>query len=491
MKGVLQAGTSRIWTFARAYLIPFGAVYGVTGRAELPCDIYVADNQDAITECVDMDDIALIDVLTPSGTYDSVGSAIQLEIAMENYSSNTYSNVVVNAVISDGITSIPITGTIANIAPGQQNYQFTTAYTVPNVPQYTIKVFINSVDNYPYNDTLTRKRQTGTPIKCDISGKIMRQDSTPVTLGTVQLYKKRTWGNMYLLLSSVSVANNGSYLFPQVADGQYLIKFMPDSSENALPTYYGNTISWLSATPVTVTNNSPIQNIDIILIPKPQPMGGSSLIGGYVGKEDDGTQGISQKSVSNPAKDVCVYLQKQQNSTWNTVAYTLTNANGYFEFRNVSAGKYKVILDVPGLEIDNPQIIDINEGDTIVGIEYEITPDGIINKSGGVGIKSLHVTHYALQIYPNPTTGQLRIMNYELGENTVIEIYDIYGKNVFTSPNPSKGGEQATNRAGIKLHTVSSPPSEGLGEVVIDISHLAKGMYFLKVDNRMYKVVKQ
>jgi hypothetical protein len=109
---------------------------------------------------------------------------------------------------------------------------------------------------------------------------------------------------------------------------------------------------------------------------------------------------------------------------------------------------------------------------------------------------SLNSTNFTQQsgniwVYPNPTTGTLHVTRYALQENTVIEIHDIYGRNVFTSPNPSKGGEQAANEAGINLHTVSSPPSEKLGEVIIDISHLANGMYFLKIDGKVYKVMKE
>ena len=49
-----------------------------------------------------------------------------------------------------------------------------------------------------------------------------------------------------------------------------------------------------------------------------------------------------------------------------------------------------------------------------------------------------------------------------------------------TSPNPSKGGE------------LTPTPLEGAGEEVnIDISHLANGLYFLKVDGKVFKVIKQ
>jgi hypothetical protein len=85
-----------------------------------------------------------------------------------------------------------------------------------------------------------------------------------------------------------------------------------------------------------------------------------------------------------------------------------------------------------------------------------------------------------MKIFPNPAHNQLTITNYELRENDVIEIYNVVGQMVYTSPNPSKGGESAPSlleRAG--------------GEVAIDVSHLPNGMYFLKVGNRVVKFVKE
>jgi len=72
-----------------------------------------------------------------------------------------------------------------------------------------------------------------------------------------------------------------------------------------------------------------------------------------------------------------------------------------------------------------------------------------------------------ISIYPNPTTGQLRIKNYELRENTVLKIYNIVGQVVFTS--------------------AVSPHSP---ETTIDISPLANGMYFLKINEKTVKFVK-
>ena len=205
--------------------------------------------------------------------------------------------------------------------------------------------------------------------------------------------------------------------------------------------------------------------------------GGNSFISGYVGHGDD-CKSLSQKSVTYPAEDVSVYLQQDQSGSWNTVAQTLTDIEGYFEFRDVSAGRYRVILDIDGLEhIDNPQIVDVNDGDTIRNIAYEITEEGIKNKSGDeVGVEQLRVTSYKLQVYPNPTTGQLKITNGELREGSVIEIYNIMGQVVLST-------------AALKtLRTLETLES---GETTIDVQHLAKGMYFLKVGNQVVRFVKE
>ena len=73
-----------------------------------------------------------------------------------------------------------------------------------------------------------------------------------------------------------------------------------------------------------------------------------------------------------------------------------------------------------------------------------------------------------INVYPNPTNGQLTITNYELGiKSNIISIYDISG------------------------HIVAQfliDNSQFLIE--INISHLPTGMYFLKVDKQVLKIIK-
>jgi len=80
----------------------------------------------------------------------------------------------------------------------------------------------------------------------------------------------------------------------------------------------------------------------------------------------------------------------------------------------------------------------------------------------------------SVQVYPNPTTGELRIENGELRIESV-EIFDVYGRNVGAKfPSKNLEGWQ--------------PQADG---VVFNISHLQSGIYFVKISTDEGVVVKK
>jgi len=81
------------------------------------------------------------------------------------------------------------------------------------------------------------------------------------------------------------------------------------------------------------------------------------------------------------------------------------------------------------------------------------------NRVDIVGAKNIST----LQVYPNPVNHELQIKNYESGD---IEIYNIVGQKIIFN---------------FQLSTFNS----------IDVSHLSSGMYFLKIDNRVVKFIKE
>jgi len=163
LKTVLQAGNDTNLFFTQNYTVPAEDYYNVVVTAKLDCDIDTDNNTDImITECVDWDDIALVELLVPAaGSVDDVGSIINLEVRVENLSqTKTYPIVIINAHITDGIGfDTAFTEVITNLESGKtRDYKFNSSYMVPAAPNYMIKVFVNSEDNYPLNDTLTVTR---------------------------------------------------------------------------------------------------------------------------------------------------------------------------------------------------------------------------------------------------------------------------------------------------------------------------------------------
>ncbi|MCL2290623.1 MAG: leucine-rich repeat protein, partial [Bacteroidetes bacterium] len=76
------------------------------------------------------------------------------------------------------------------------------------------------------------------------------------------------------------------------------------------------------------------------------------------------------------------------------------------------------------------------------------------------------ITNYQLRVYPNPTSGELRVTSYEL-QVTDIAIFDIYGR---------------------KLLSHKSPMSP---ETTINIAHFPTGVYFVKIATETGQVVRK
>jgi hypothetical protein len=163
LKGLLQTGTSREHFFAN-YDVPDEDIYSVRAIAELTCDIEPSNNRHNILECVDWNDIEVVEIISPNNPPpDNVGDAVSLAVKVKNNNPRTaVTNIKIHAIVNN----VPLTvGTIPNLAPDDTTtYTFTPSYTVPAVPQYDIKVFVENKDSYPYNDTITSTRQTNVGI---------------------------------------------------------------------------------------------------------------------------------------------------------------------------------------------------------------------------------------------------------------------------------------------------------------------------------------
>jgi len=118
---------------------------------------------------------------------------------------------------------------------------------------------------------------------------------------------------------------------------------------------------------------------------------------------------------------------------------------------------------------ENIFTVSVTSEDGIAQLDYVVK----INRPIGV-VETGRVP--SLQVYPNPTKGELRIRNYVLnnpdnsGQELIkdIDVFDIIGQK-----------QKAKCRKNEEC------------EIIIDISHLSAGIYFLRIDNEAVKVVKE
>ena len=297
-----------------------------------------------------------------------------------------------------------------------------------------------------------------------IGGKAEYQDQSPFSLGDVLLYSMENSGQ-YVLCNKVRLGDSNNIFTPKeifgfggVKDGNYIVKIIPDSTENVLPTYYGNTENWSEATIVSIVNQVGKNTGAITMIPM-EPLDGSSIISGYVGEDSGGKKSILSSKTSNPVPDVSVYLQSYKENKWTTITYALTNEDGYFVFQNVPIGSYRVILDIPGLEITNPPIVEITEDGQIVDdlfFEIDLGITDVLNKLENKVI-----------IYPNPSNGQFTIKSEKVIKS--FELYDAMGKKVYSDSPKTESTQISTKlpsglyfyRAVLQDHSISS------GKVVV------------------------
>ncbi len=295
----------------------------------------------------------------------------------------------------------------------------------------------------------------------EISGFVSRQDSSMVTAGLVYLYP---YPAPYCV-DTAMIKPDGSYQFSNVGMGNYILKAVSFGMQNLVPTYYGNTATWEDATVIQVFDSLPILNRNIVMI-ELDSLNGKGVISGYV-EEEGGSKSLSKSSVTAPAVGVNVYLQHKelQNGTYVFVtgAQSQTDEKGYYEFRNIPVGEYKIILDITGIGMLGVYTVEIKGDETIQDRDYQITVNGIIpTKPLGISDPGQKATQY--QVYPNPTTGILVLKNLT-GNEKYVDVYSPEGRLV------QRSAISDTN-------------------ATVDIQNLNRGIYILRIGGKSIKVVK-
>lgn len=221
-----------------------------------------------------------------------------------------------------------------------------------------------------------------------------------------------------------------SYSFGIIDSSSYVLKAVPTAT-NEQVTYFGNAISWQSA---TVVNHGCMNNsTNPIAIASFTSFGaGTGSMSGKIVQSD----GFGHKPTvpGNPIGGIIV--KGGRNPGGQMFSQTTTDpATGTYTLLGIPNGtNYFILVDIPGLDTNLTYHRDLTPGNNqLTGLDFTVDSIFVNPTPNWVGIHDLNVKEYQLVVFPNPTSDHINI-NYVLKENSTvsIELVDIAGKSVKT-----------------------------------------------------------
>jgi PKD repeat protein len=212
----------------------------------------------------------------------------------------------------------------------------------------------------------------------------------------------------------------GIFSFPYVPQGHFVIWVIPTDSSNYLPTYYGDVITWQTATVITLgTPNNPY---NIHLVQGTDASTGPGGINGHIN-----TSGLK----SSLADKIRMILMNEQG---NPLKFRNVSGSGDFDFSTLGYGVYFMRAELPGCPSDLVRV-EITAEKPIVNVVMTFTGKGIL------GINQPSSIISGMTYYPNPFK-DLLTLSISSRENASVQISlcDLTGRVAISTPyTPVKG----------------------------------------------------
>lgn len=277
----------------------------------------------------------------------------------------------------------------------------------------------------------------------------------PIDHGIAYLYKIES-GEYLPIDTSKFNAALGYYYFPQLIEGQYIVK--ADLISNSvifneyLATYYSNKQYWEEAD--TIFHYSNNYELDIQLTPNQQSSAGPGIISGNI------NYGFENKNVA--ANDVEILLLDEND---NFVNVCHSDIDGNFCLENLELDIYKLYAEVTGKNT-NPVVVEIDESNATLSFVNITIENNNVNGSVNSGINNNYLDRLIGDIYPNPVQNMLHI--------------DLIGTNITLS-------YELLNHLGQVLQNGIITGDMPLNKLSIQTSELPSAFYFLSIsdENKM------
>ena len=267
-----------------------------------------------------------------------------------------------------------------------------------------------------------------------LSGKAyLSKDNAAVKAGLVQLYHINNSG-VFSIVGVSKIDTNGTYQITDLPVGDFVLAVFPDTSVHpfAIKTYYNFQHKWDQGDTIkTLCDQNKVIDLKVIDL---SPMNGKAKINGIIADVTGG------KRASNPLPGVDVSLEEEPEGI--IVASTKTDSSGFYQFENVEQGKFKIIVDIPGLDMAATYSISVESDDTAsVENNYFVDSTGVINTiyTPNNVSSNVQLNRTKVSTYPNPYSGTTTI-KYSINERSlvILEVYNLIGKRIALIENTIK-----------------------------------------------------
>jgi hypothetical protein len=243
---------------------------------------------------------------------------------------------------------------------------------------------------------------------------------------------------------------NGAYDFNYVNQGNYIVKVFPNTTTypNLLNTYYQSEFLWDSATVVahTCATNSNLPAITMMELTGTG--GGIGQISGYILEGPGYT-----RNIGDPLPGVDIKIGR--NPGGGIAANITTDANGQYQFTNLSNGSYTIYVDIPGRGRDSSYTVTIDPNNTTYTyLNYVVDSNSVyIDNSVGIITFNKPAIENLFAVYPNPFN-ETALIEYYLDKEADVQlsIYNVLGEKLHTLVNTKQPkGKQQLNLSKEKL----------------------------------------
>lgn len=279
------------------------------------------------------------------------------------------------------------------------------------------------------------------------NGTVTDPNGNAITAGNVSLYEYGISSTTNMLVNTVALSATGTYAFPAVSNGQYIVRALPDSAAypSLASTYHWSTHYWVYADVVSAVCDSTLV-VDIQCVDQLN-LSGSGYLEGYLG--DLGLR--AGFGVAWTDQEVVL-------ETWpgrQHVRTVRSDSQGIYKFENVPMGNYRIVVDRPGSPMISYYSLQVLPNGSYTGLDYAGDENGIYTY---VSTSVAELEALNIGMHPNPLAND-RVLNISGLED---------GNNSYT----------VINMAGSLLAN-GNVKSNG-GFATLDLPNLSEGVYLLQ-----------